>query len=52
MQLPDAPDAVAPDGSDVRILLQLGRGSMVTSQAHGPRIPEVNRSPAQAGWDT
>ena len=28
MQLPAAPDAVAPDGSDVRVLLQLGRGSM------------------------
>ena len=28
MQLPDAPRAVAPDGSDVRVLLQLGRGSM------------------------
>ena len=28
MQLPDAPDAVAPDGSDVRVLLRLGRGSM------------------------
>jgi mannose-6-phosphate isomerase-like protein (cupin superfamily) len=28
MQLPGAPDAVAPDGSDVRILLRLGRGSM------------------------
>jgi mannose-6-phosphate isomerase-like protein (cupin superfamily) len=27
-QLPDAPDAVAPDGSGVRVLLQLGRGSM------------------------
>ena len=27
-QLPDAPDAVAPDGSEVRVLLQLGRGSM------------------------
>jgi mannose-6-phosphate isomerase-like protein (cupin superfamily) len=27
-QLPAAPDAVAPDGSDVRVLLQLGRGSM------------------------
>jgi mannose-6-phosphate isomerase-like protein (cupin superfamily) len=27
-QLPVAPDAVAPDGSDVRELLQLGRGSM------------------------
>ena len=26
--LPDSPDVVAPDGSDVRILLQLGGGSM------------------------
>ena len=28
MQRPDAPDAVASDGSDVRVLLGLGRGSM------------------------
>jgi mannose-6-phosphate isomerase-like protein (cupin superfamily) len=28
MQLPFAPDVIAPDGSDVRILLRLGRGSM------------------------
>jgi len=28
MQLPGRPDAVAPDGSDVRVLLRLGRGSM------------------------
>jgi mannose-6-phosphate isomerase-like protein (cupin superfamily) len=27
-QLPGAPDVIAPDGSDVRVLLQLGRGSM------------------------
>lgn len=27
-QLPAVPDAVAPDGSDVRELLRLGRGSM------------------------
>ncbi|WP_428671464.1 cupin domain-containing protein [Reyranella sp.] len=27
-RLPVQPDAVAPDGSDVRLLLQLGRGSM------------------------
>jgi mannose-6-phosphate isomerase-like protein (cupin superfamily) len=27
-QLPSAPDVIAPDGSEVRILLQLGRGSM------------------------
>jgi mannose-6-phosphate isomerase-like protein (cupin superfamily) len=28
MQLPERPDVVAPDGSDVRVLLRLGRGSM------------------------
>jgi len=28
MRLPVAPDAVAPDGSDVRVLLQLSRGGM------------------------
>jgi mannose-6-phosphate isomerase-like protein (cupin superfamily) len=28
MQLPEARDVVAPDGSDVRILLQNGRGGM------------------------
>jgi len=28
MQLPEARDVVAPDGSDVRILLQLGGGGM------------------------
>jgi mannose-6-phosphate isomerase-like protein (cupin superfamily) len=28
MRLPATPDAVAPDGSDVRVLLQLGRGGM------------------------
>jgi len=27
-QLPDASDAVAPDGSEVRVLLQLARGGM------------------------
>jgi mannose-6-phosphate isomerase-like protein (cupin superfamily) len=27
-QLPGAPDVIAPDGSEVRVLLQLGRGSM------------------------
>jgi mannose-6-phosphate isomerase-like protein (cupin superfamily) len=27
-QLPDKPDVIAPDGSDVRILLQLAGGSM------------------------
>ncbi len=28
MQLPGRPDVIAPDGSDVRVLLRLGRGSM------------------------
>ncbi len=28
MHLPATPDVVAPDGSDVRVLLQLGRGGM------------------------
>ncbi len=28
MRLPDEPDSAAPDGSDVRVLLQLGRGGM------------------------
>jgi mannose-6-phosphate isomerase-like protein (cupin superfamily) len=28
MALPDEPDAIAPDGSDVRVLLRLSRGSM------------------------
>jgi len=28
MQLPETPDVIAPDGSDVRVLLQLGQGSM------------------------
>jgi mannose-6-phosphate isomerase-like protein (cupin superfamily) len=32
VQLPGTPDVVAPDGSDVRILLQLGRGSMAHFQ--------------------
>ena len=28
LQLPDAPDVIAPDGSRVRVLLRLGGGSM------------------------
>jgi mannose-6-phosphate isomerase-like protein (cupin superfamily) len=28
MDLPEAPDVVAPDGSDVRVLLRLSQGSM------------------------
>jgi mannose-6-phosphate isomerase-like protein (cupin superfamily) len=36
MQLPSRPDAVAPDGSDVRVLLQLAGGSMAHFEL-GPR---------------
>jgi mannose-6-phosphate isomerase-like protein (cupin superfamily) len=46
MQLPDAPDAVAPDGSDVRVLLRLDRGSM----AHFELAPgRVSRAVAHRG---
>ena len=38
MQRPDAPDAVAPDGSDVRVLLRLGRGSMAHFELGAGRI--------------
>jgi mannose-6-phosphate isomerase-like protein (cupin superfamily) len=36
MRLPARPDAVAPDGSDVRVLLQLAGGSMAHFEL-GPR---------------
>ena len=38
MQLPDAADAVAPDGSDVRVLLRLGRGSMAHFELGAGRV--------------
>jgi len=38
MQLPAAPDVVAPDGSDVRILLQLGRGGMAHFELGSGRV--------------
>ena len=38
MQLPGAPDAVAPDGSDVRVLLRLGRGSMAHFELPAGRV--------------
>ena len=38
MQLPVAPDAVAPDGSDVRVLLRLGRGSMAHFELPAGRV--------------
>ena len=41
MQLPGAPDAVAPDGSDVRVLLRLGRGSMAHFELAAGRAYDV-----------
>lgn len=38
MQLPNEPDAIAPDGSDVRVLLQLARGSMAHFELGEGRI--------------
>ena len=38
MQLPVAPDVIAPDGSDVRILLRLGRGSMAHFELDAGRV--------------
>lgn len=38
MPLPDVPDAVAPDGSDVRVLLRLGRGSMAHFELAAGRV--------------
>jgi mannose-6-phosphate isomerase-like protein (cupin superfamily) len=37
-QLPDAPDVVAPDGSDVRVLLQLARGGMAHFELGAGRV--------------
>ena len=41
MQLPAAPDAVAPDGSDVRVLLQLGHGSMAHFELAAGRVSQA-----------
>ncbi len=38
MPLPAAPGAVAPDGSDVRVLLRLGRGSMAHFELAAGRV--------------
>jgi mannose-6-phosphate isomerase-like protein (cupin superfamily) len=38
MQLPETPDVVAPDGSDVRVLLRLGRGSMAHFELAAGRV--------------
>jgi mannose-6-phosphate isomerase-like protein (cupin superfamily) len=37
-QLPDLPDVVAPDGSDVRVLLQLARGGMAHFELGAGRV--------------
>jgi mannose-6-phosphate isomerase-like protein (cupin superfamily) len=41
MQLPEARDVVAPDGSDVRILLQLGRGGMAHFELGAGRVSQA-----------
>ena len=41
LQLPEAPDVVAPDGSDVRILLQLGRGGMAHFELAAGRVSQA-----------
>jgi mannose-6-phosphate isomerase-like protein (cupin superfamily) len=38
MQLPDVPDVIAPDGSDVRVLLRLARGSMAHFELGAGRV--------------
>jgi mannose-6-phosphate isomerase-like protein (cupin superfamily) len=38
VQLPDSPDVVAPDGSDVRVLLQLARGGMAHFELGAGRV--------------
>ncbi len=38
MKLPEAPDAVAPDGSDVRVLLRLRHGSMAHFELGAGRV--------------
>ena len=38
MRLPGVPDAVAPDGSRVRVLLRLGRGSMAHFELEAGRV--------------
>jgi mannose-6-phosphate isomerase-like protein (cupin superfamily) len=41
MQQPDAPDMVARDGSDVRVLLRLGRGSMAHFELAAGRVSQA-----------
>ena len=52
MQLPGAPDAVAPDGSDVRVLLRLGRGSMAHFELAAGRVSRaVAHRAVEEIWD-
>jgi hypothetical protein len=39
--LPTAPDAVAPDGSDVRVLLQLAGGGMAYFEMAADRVSQA-----------
>ena len=50
-QLPGEPDALAPDGSDVRVLLQLSRGSMAHFELGAGRVsrPVAHRSVDEIG---
>src|SRR5215470_14499789 len=41
MMLPVAPDAVAPDGSDVRVLLHLARGGMAHFELQANRVSQA-----------
>jgi len=51
MQLPDRPDAVAPDGSDVRVLLRLSRGSMAHFELGAGRVSRaVAHQSAEEIW--
>ena len=43
LELPSVPDVVAPDGSDVRVLLRTGRGSMAHFELAPGRVSEAIR---------
>ncbi len=50
MRLPGAPDVVAPDGSDVRILLQLGRGGMAHFELGPGRVSRASYQISPWWW--
>ena len=50
-RLPEAPDTVAPDGSDVRILLQLTGGGMAHFElGHGQTAKAVSHRTVEEIW--